>query len=205
MRRTGLVMHDCMAQDRAQKNIAHFQGMGHNVVRVPTLPPIFDQRLHLGSTRRLKEQCEWWWATSTIGTQFIDTTNVGDSRWGPPQVDEDWHQEKTRTAKFAYKAVPECLRSRAPPPSEGTLLQQTATWPGPPADPPTGVGEMEVKGQRREAAPAARRRTTRPAQWSAMGTDDARLLSEVLLHVKRQSHHRADGNVLGQGKAERLR
>ena len=21
----------------------------------------------------------------------IDTTNVGDSRWGPPLVDEDWH------------------------------------------------------------------------------------------------------------------
>ena len=35
-----------------------------------------------------------------------------------------------------YKAVPECLRSRALPPREWTPLQQTATWPGPPKDPP---------------------------------------------------------------------
>ena len=45
-----------------------------------------------------------------------------------------------------FKAVPEGMRSRAPPPPEATLLQQTATWPGPPTDPPAEVKEMEVEG-----------------------------------------------------------
>ena len=43
-----------------------------------------------------------------------------------------------------FTAVPECMRSRAPLPQEGTPLRQTATWLGPPADPPVVVNEMEV-------------------------------------------------------------
>ena len=43
------------------------------------------------------------------------------------------------------KAVPECMRSKAPLPREGTLMQQTATWPDPPKDPPAEVEEMEVE------------------------------------------------------------
>ena len=43
-----------------------------------------------------------------------------------------------------FKAVPECMSSRAPPPPEGTSVRQTATWFGPPADPPAEVNEMEV-------------------------------------------------------------
>ena len=72
------------------------------------------------------------------------------------------------------KAVPEGMRGRAPPPPEVTLLQQTATWPGPPADLPAEVNEMVVEDQLRqqdgieanppwtasEAAPANRRRST---------------------------------------------
>ena len=42
------------------------------------------------------------------------------------------------------KAVPECMRGRAPPPQEGTPLRQTATWLGPPSDPPVVVNETEV-------------------------------------------------------------
>ena len=42
------------------------------------------------------------------------------------------------------------MRSRAPPPPEGTLLQRTATWPGPPADPPAEENEMEVEDHRRQ-------------------------------------------------------
>ena len=78
-----------------------------------------------------------------------------------------------------YRAVPEGMRSRAPPPPEGTPLSQTATWPGPPADPPADVNEMDVEDQQRrqdgidanppwnarEVEPAIRRRATRPAQW----------------------------------------
>ena len=41
--------------------------------------------------------------------------------------------------------MPECVRNRASLPPEGTPLQQTATWPGPPKDPPVEVGEMEVE------------------------------------------------------------
>ena len=44
-----------------------------------------------------------------------------------------------------FEAVPRWVRSRAPPPPEGTPLQHTATWPGPPTDPPAEVEEMEVK------------------------------------------------------------
>ena len=36
------------------------------------------------------------------------------------------------------------MSSRAPPPPEGTSVRQTATWFGPPADPPAEVNEMEV-------------------------------------------------------------
>ena len=43
------------------------------------------------------------------------------------------------------RAVPERVRSGAPPPPEGTPLQQTAPWPGPPKDPPVEVDEMEVR------------------------------------------------------------
>ena len=43
------------------------------------------------------------------------------------------------------KAVPECMRSKAPPPPEKTLMQQTATWPDPPKDQPAEVEEMEVE------------------------------------------------------------
>ena len=57
---------------------------------------------------------------------------------------------------------------------EGTLLQQTATWVGSPADPPAGADEMEVEEQRREAALAARRRAALPAQVSAIEIDHAR-------------------------------
>ena len=62
------------------------------------------------------------------------------------------------------KRYPECMRSRAPPPPEGTPLQHTASWPGP----PTEVNKLELEEQRREAAPQTRRRATRPAQGSAM-------------------------------------
>ena len=34
--------------------------------------------------------------------------------------------------------------NKAPPAPEGAPLQQTATWPGPPKDPPAEVEEMEV-------------------------------------------------------------
>ena len=47
--------------------------------------------------------------------------------------------------------------------------------PGPPVDPPDGVEEMEIEKQRREAAPAARRRVP---QRSAMVIDHAQLLLE---------------------------
>ena len=60
----------------------------------------------------------------------------------------------------------------------GTRLQQTTTWLGPPTDPPAGVHEMEVKEQRREAAPTARRRATQLAQGSTMEIDIAQLLQE---------------------------
>ena len=59
-----------------------------------------------------------------------------------------------------------------------TPLQQIATWPAPPAHPPAEATETEVEEQRREAA-LATRRVRRPAQWSAMETDDARLLPEL--------------------------
>ena len=45
---------------------------------------------------------------------FINTTNVGDSRWWPPLVDEDWHAacqaiyegvEGAASAKRYYKFV----------------------------------------------------------------------------------------------------
>ena len=37
------------------------------------------------------------------------------------------------------KAVFECFRNKAPPPPKGTPLQQTATWLGPPSNPPLGA------------------------------------------------------------------
>ena len=69
------------------------------------------------------------------------------------------------------------MRSRALPPPEVTPLQQTATWPGPPVDPPE-VNDMEVDEQRREAVPQTRRRATRPAQGSTNEIDGARLFPE---------------------------
>ena len=42
------------------------------------------------------------------------------------------------------KVVPESVRNRAPTPPEGTSLQQTATWPRPPKDPPVEVNEMDT-------------------------------------------------------------
>ena len=54
---------------------------------------------------------------------------------GPPvkAVSEAVKRRHTpRTTLF--RATPEFVRNRAPPPPEGTLLQQTATWPGPPGD-----------------------------------------------------------------------
>ena len=37
------------------------------------------------------------------------------------------------------------MRSKAPPPPEGAPLEQSATWPVPPKDPPAEVDEMEVE------------------------------------------------------------
>ena len=75
------------------------------------------------------------------------------------------------------KAAPESLRSRTPPPPEGTPLQQTTPWPGPPVDPPE-VNDINVDEQGREAAPESRRRATRLAQGLAKEIDGARLLLE---------------------------
>ena len=75
-----------------------------------------------------------------------------------------------------FTAAPESLRSRAPPPPEGTPSQQTETWLGPPVDPPE-VNEMELDELGREAAPETRR-ATRPAQGSAMGLDHGQSLPE---------------------------
>ena len=44
-----------------------------------------------------------------------------------------------------YEAVQECMRSRAPLPPEGTLLQIRPTWPGPSKEPPTGEEATEVE------------------------------------------------------------
>ena len=44
-----------------------------------------------------------------------------------------------------FKAVPEWGWIRALPRPEGTPLQQTATWHGPPTDPPAEVKEVEVE------------------------------------------------------------
>ena len=76
-----------------------------------------------------------------------------------------------------FKAAPESMRSRPPPPPEGTHLQQTATWPRPAVDPPE-VNDMEVDDNGREAARETRRRATRRAQGSVMGVDHAHLLLE---------------------------
>ena len=43
-----------------------------------------------------------------------------------------------------FKAVLESVRNRAPPPPEGTSLQQTATWLRPRKDPPVEVNEMDT-------------------------------------------------------------
>ena len=41
---------------------------------------------------------------------FVDTTNVGDSRWEPPPVDEDWHA--MCQAMFAGVEGPDHLQVR---------------------------------------------------------------------------------------------
>ena len=52
-------------------------------------------------------------------------------------------EDPRRKVRFA-KHYPEGLRSGAPPPPEGTLLQFRLTWPGPPKEPPAEVKEMDV-------------------------------------------------------------
>ena len=50
-------------------------------------------------------------------------------------------QGQTHAAKCAlYKAVPECVRNRGPPPPEVTQLQERPTWYDPPSDPLPEVG-----------------------------------------------------------------
>ena len=58
---------------------------------------------------------------------------------GPPvkAVPEPTRRRPTPQSS-TFKAVPECMRCRAPPPPEGTPLQPRPTWPGPPKDPRTG-------------------------------------------------------------------
>ena len=53
-------------------------------------------------------------------------------------------EDPRRKVRFT-KAVPDCMRSKASRPPDGTPLQQTATWPGPPKDPSAEVKEMEVE------------------------------------------------------------
>ena len=59
------------------------------------------------------------------------------------------------------KAVPECLKNRAPPPPKGTPSQQEATWLGPPHDPPPGLAEGEPQRWRVGAD------VNPPWQWNA--------------------------------------
>ena len=80
-------------------------------------------------------------------------------------------QKQAHATKQAFQAA--SVGSRAPPQRDGTSLQQTATWPGPPK-----VNDMKVHKQGREAAPETRRSATRPAQRSAMGRDHLELLPE---------------------------
>ena len=45
-----------------------------------------------------------------------------------------------------FKAVPGCVRNRAPLPLEGTPLQDRLTWPGDPSSPPPEVQNTRVRG-----------------------------------------------------------
>ena len=52
---------------------------------------------------------------------------------------------KSAPKRTTVKAVPECLRNRAPPPPKGTPLQQTATCHVPPSDPPPESAEAQLQ------------------------------------------------------------
>ena len=59
---------------------------------------------------------------------------------GPPvKAVPEAVRNRSAPQRTLFKAAPESMRSRAPPPSKGTPLQQTATWPGPPVDPPEAI------------------------------------------------------------------
>ena len=65
---------------------------------------------------------------------------------GPPvKAVPEAVRNRPTTQSALFKAVPEWVRSRAPPPPEGTPLQQTATWPSPPTDLPGEQEETEVE------------------------------------------------------------
>ena len=53
---------------------------------------------------------------------------------------EQRNKAKTSMERPPVKAVPECVRNRAPPPPEVTQLQERPTWHDPPSDPPPEVG-----------------------------------------------------------------
>ena len=53
--------------------------------------------------------------------------------------------EDVDAANCAVQGSAECVRNRAPPPPEGTLLQERPTWPGPPSASPPGVEEEDVQ------------------------------------------------------------
>ena len=63
---------------------------------------------------------------------------------GPPveAAPESVRRRPTPQSSF-FKAVPEGLRSRSPLPPVRTPLQQAATWPASPVDPPAEMNEME--------------------------------------------------------------
>ena len=65
-------------------------------------------------------------------------------RWSVKAVPEAVKRRPTQQSSHC-KAVPEGMRSRAPPPPEGTPLQIWPTWPGSPNEPPVEVEEMKVE------------------------------------------------------------
>ena len=53
--------------------------------------------------------------------------------------------EDVDAANCAVQGSAECVRNRAPPPPEGTLLQERPTWPGPPSASPPGVEQEDLQ------------------------------------------------------------
>ena len=123
---------------------------------------------------------------------FIDTTNVGDSRWRPPLVAEDWHAVRSRTAR-TWRCTERSISKKK---KRGVNKKARALWALRDAE---EKGSSENPGGERQIES---RTSVRRALWEVHMKSRTAALEEAL----RRTEDGQDGlRPLSQGEAKRER